>query len=113
MLSLLDADPVKHLQLTQVKDAVDAVVLITGEVVAGDVEDDEAGELLQLDDLLDVRDQVVAQVELHQRLQSVQPVQLLDLVVLHRQLGQRLQLAQPALDPPDPVPPQIQFLQIP
>jgi hypothetical protein len=69
MLCLLDGHSVKYLQLLQVEDAVDAVVLVTRQVVSRDVKDNEARERLELDDLLDVTNEVVAEVELHKCLQ--------------------------------------------
>jgi hypothetical protein len=108
---VLDAQTVEHSESAQVEDAVDSVVLLADEVVAGNVEDDEALQLLEVDDLLDVVDLVVAQVQFHQRLHVVEPTQSRDLVIFQTELGQTLQLIN-ILNPLNSILAKVELLQI-
>lgn len=64
-LGVLDAETVEHPQPPKMEDAIDPVVLLLDEVVAGDVENDQSLQLFKVNDLLDLIDLIVAQVELH------------------------------------------------
>jgi len=77
------------------KYAIYPVILIPSEIVPTYVEYNQPAQLLQLDYLLHIRYEIIAQVQLHECLQAVQSIQLLYLVVLHRQLRQTLERVEP------------------
>ena len=95
------------------ENAVNTVVFhpMDAEVVARDVQDDQSLEILELDDLLNITEHVVAHVQLHQTLQVFKAVEPRDLVVLQRELRQRHQLRD-VLDAADAVLSQVQLLQV-
>ena len=70
------------------EDAIDPVVLLFDQVVAGNVEDDESLKLFQVDHLFDLIDLVVAKVKLHEGLHVFEAVQSLDQVVFQAELGE-------------------------
>ena len=88
VLLVVDREAVEDSELSQVEDAVDAVVVaeLGAHQVARDVEDDQPLQVLQLDRLLHVADEIVAEVELHEALQVLEAIQAGDLVVLQGQL---------------------------
>lgn len=110
-LGVLHTEAVEDAQSSQVEDTVDAVVFDSDQVVARDVQDDEALQFLQVYDLFDLVNLVVTQVELHQRLHVFEAIQSLDLVVLETQLSQALQVLD-VCDGGDPVLAEIELLEV-
>ena len=84
MLLVIDGEAVEHSQLAQMEDAVDAVVAAESRAhqVTGDVQDDEALQVLQLRCLLDVVDEIVAYVELHEAGKIFEAIKARNLVIL-------------------------------
>ena len=83
MLLIVDGEAVKDTQLSKMEDAVDAIVVakLGAHQVAGDVQNDQALEILQLDRLLHVAYQVIAEIELHETLQVLESIKSRDLIV--------------------------------
>ena len=65
------------------EDAVDAIVVSERAThqIARDVKDNQSLQIFQLGSFLDIADEVVSQVELHQTLQVLKAVETRDLVV--------------------------------
>lgn len=62
---VLNAEPVQDPKPSEVEDAIDPVILLPDQIVARNVENNQPGQLFEIDDLLDVVNHVVAEIELH------------------------------------------------
>ena len=83
MLLVVDGKTIKDTQLSKMEDAVDAIVVakLGAHQVAGDVQNDQALEILEFYSLLHVTDQVIAKIELHETLEVLKSIQSRDFVV--------------------------------
>ena len=88
MLLWVNRHSIEHSQLAQVEDTVDPVVVseVGAHKVSGNIQDYESLQILQFYRFLDIADEIVAQVELHEALEFFQAVKSGDLVIFKGEL---------------------------
>ena len=80
-LRVLNAQAVQDAESSEVEDAVNPIILLLDQIIAGNVENDEALELFKIYYFLYLINLIVPQIQFHERLHVFKAAEALDLVV--------------------------------